>query len=334
MEELVTEFKGILAEPLQNGHYFDIVVEPTKHFKKFCIHFSKDKTANADSNTLCFSTVTSGPRKFIPSHPYSYYNSDSEPRDAYRIIISVHDTDFHVSLSEKLKVHIGHTNLIQHVRIIQIEGDIKLINRVDHRKIYPMVWPPSASIPHSPNEMFSSNDIPIPFKPGHLMVLGGRCFGNPQGNFYINLKHAHNGANMMHFCVDFRSKLVYRSDWNPSDNGQNTLTRAAKDCAGGFPFDFIRPFKMAIACKHSEFAIAVDGHYFCSYAYRDPRDLPRPYTNALSNIVGPKIFGRDELGIKITGIDHIILRDAECTGFETYTKEECPLTNTLRKTIN
>lgn len=99
---------------------------------------------------------------------------------------------------------------------------------------------------------------------------------------------------------------------------------------GGFPFDFNKQFRIGIACKSKEFLVAVNGQYFCSFAYTDPVNfhgdttVKRPYQDVLSNIVGPKIFSRHGAGIKITEIDHIILDNPECTTFERYTKlDEC-----------
>ncbi|XP_073821278.1 uncharacterized protein [Musca autumnalis] len=343
MEDLVTEFNGLLARPFRNGDYFDIDVVLAKNPKRFHIKFASDKLNKNPNTTIEFEVDINGKERYVRVQSTMAFEEEisrfAAEKDEINIKIMYFNDMISLSMNEK---DISKITLDRpydpsfKINALQIVGDIKFIERVDHRSSFPALWPPSKFIPHNVDRMCLSNDIPVKFQPGHLMVLTARCYGSSDGNFFINMKHANNETLIMQFKVDFRNQLVYRSHWNQLKR-QYDMTYCYESAKmlqqdGGFPFDFSKTFKIGIACKEKEFLIAVNGEYFCSYSYGDGHSYGEA-NKGLENIVGPKIFWGNgyEGGIKVTSIDHILLDNPECTTFESYTKLEradvCDITN-------
>uniref|UniRef100_A0A1I8QF82 Galectin n=1 Tax=Stomoxys calcitrans TaxID=35570 RepID=A0A1I8QF82_STOCA len=322
-----TEFNGHLATHLTYGQYFDIDVTTIQNPKVFFIKFMGSKLTE-NPNALPFLTIQVSFKEFkitVSNHDTGkkYEKVFQSLQEELNVNIQINKTS-NISINGEEQC-IFEFNLLYTYSPIHIGGDIKQITRVDHRQVHPQLWPPTKCIPYYPDTLNFSNDIPIQFKPGHLMVLTGQCYGLPTGNFYINLQHAHDESLMMHFSVDFKARTVYRSYSEPIHDGLiPTYIYSRNETEGGFPFEFNKPFRLGIACKESEFLIAVNGLYFCSFAYANSSHCilhgNQNITNVLSNIVGPKVFSRNGADVRITEIDHIILDNPECTTFEKYTK--------------
>lgn len=141
------------------------------------------------------------------------FESTDIPNDNVNINIQVWKSSFHISLNGNEILEMFYrvdNNVLQN---IQIAGDVKQITRVDHRQIFPDIWPLQCVMENSSAKLHLhfSNDIPIKFQAGHLIVITGRCFGKAlEGNFQIDLKYANNEGRMLKFLVNRRNNIVQR----------------------------------------------------------------------------------------------------------------------------
>ncbi|XP_073821480.1 uncharacterized protein [Musca autumnalis] len=234
MEDLVTQFNGLLARSFQNGDYFDIDVVLAKNPKGFQIKFANDKlNKNPDAPIGLEVDIN------LKENSYSFQSKNGlgygrffDVKDKMNIRIMYSNDVISITTDEK-NVSSGSLNLLDpqsymYMKAIQIVGDIKLIERVDHRSSFPALWPPSNFTPAKDDRMFLSNDIPIKFQPGHLMVLTARCYGSSNGNFLINMKHANSEELIMEFKVDFGGSKVYRRHLKKMYNYHNSKYRYDK----------------------------------------------------------------------------------------------------------
>lgn len=163
-------------------------------------------------SNLLFITALSDTNMGNVSHTYCPLSDIKN--EFIKVIIQMWETQFKISINEEFTASASYST-DKDINAIQIGGDVKQIRRVDHRQFFPSVWPPSASLDYLTRPLHFSNDIPIRFKPGHLIIVSGRFFGTP-GSLYFNMKHSHNETQMFHMNVDFNVKKVYLSNLYPT----------------------------------------------------------------------------------------------------------------------
>ncbi|XP_013097256.1 32 kDa beta-galactoside-binding lectin isoform X2 [Stomoxys calcitrans] len=228
--------------------------------------------------------------------------------DFFMIYILACEDKFHISINSIPYCTFKYRLPLESLRAIELKDQIQAIKQIDHRSVFPNPWPP---IHASDYFKAFSNDAPILFSPGHVIVITARCFNNKKGQFIIKFMDTDTKREELHFSVRFDEKVVVRNSHNSKfEFGQ-------EERHGHFPFVFNQQFKLAIAFTESEFLTAVDGYNFCSYAYRTP--------NILQKLVGFKIACTKGLHMHVTGVDHVQTGNSLCRGFEELTRfdKEC-----------
>lgn len=97
------------------------------------------------------------------------------------------------------------------IRALEIRDQIQVIKQVDHRTVFPNPWP---AVHASDYFKAFSNDQPILFSPGHVIVLTARCFENKKGQFIIKFMDSDTKREELHFSVRFDEKAVVRNSMN------------------------------------------------------------------------------------------------------------------------
>lgn len=88
---------------------------------------------------------------------------------------------------------------------MDIGHDVELITAVDHRRTFPSPFP----LVHAmPKDTYFSNDIPVPFKAGHVVVMKATPMGNPSGKFTIRMYVTGSSKQALHFDARFAPENV------------------------------------------------------------------------------------------------------------------------------
>ncbi|KAI9576603.1 32 kDa beta-galactoside-binding lectin [Glossina fuscipes] len=314
---MLTEFAGNLAHHLEFGHALEIVAKTVDSASKFHISLVTEKTVinpNADVG-LRFSIYFRDHCIVRNSRINSEWGEEEikdnqnalsnpiRPGEFFMVYILACEEKFHISINSRPFCTYRYRVPLELLRALEIKDQIQVIKQIDHRTVFPNPWP---AIHASDYFKAFSNDVPILFCPGHVIVITARCFGNKKGQFIIKFMDSDTKREELHFSVRFDQQTVVRNSLNKN------FEFGPEERHGGFPFIFNQQFKLAIAFTDKEFLTALDGCNFCSYAYRTP--------NILQNLVGFKITCINGLRMHVTGVDHVKLIDALCTGFEKYSR--------------
>ncbi|XP_075165586.1 32 kDa beta-galactoside-binding lectin [Haematobia irritans] len=315
---MLTDFAGNLAHHLEFGHALEIVGKTIDGASRFNLSLMTSKTIinpeadiglrisvyfrencivrNARINGQWGEEEVENISKFSQPNPIP-------SGDFFMIYILACEDKFHISINSIPYCTFNYRLPLESLRVIELKDQIQAIKQIDHRSVFPNPWPP---IHASDYFKAFSNDAPILFSPGHVIVITARCFNNKKGQFIIKFMDSDTKREDLHFSVRFDEKAVVRNSHNTKfEFGQ-------EERHGGFPFAFNQQFKMAIAFTEHEFLTAVDGYNFCSYTYRTP--------NILQKLVGFKIACTKGLHMHVTGVDHVQMGEPLCTGFEKYTR--------------
>lgn len=124
------------------------------------------------------------------------------------ICIFASETQFFISINNRPYCRYKYRLPVKLIQTIEIKEHIQVIKQVDHRTIYPYSWPPLQTI--NSTKSFS-NDIPILFTPGHVIVIIGRVFGNPRGQFILKFFENDTNRELLHFNPRFEIGVVVRN---------------------------------------------------------------------------------------------------------------------------
>ncbi|XP_065354606.1 uncharacterized protein LOC135949076 [Calliphora vicina] len=314
-------FQGTLARNLEYGHILEICAKAQPDGNWFNITLAS-KTPEDDNkidvglqilvylnnNMIAFKTAHNEWKEEI-HHEFS----TSVFLVKFNITIVMSEHNFNIAINNRPCSRISYSLPLDILNTIKITGQLDYIKQVDHRKYFPFTWPP---LHISEESVDFSNDQPMSFEPGHVMILKAQLFGNANGRFVLQLKNARNNQREeLHVSVRFDNQKFVRNSKTTMCKDKRTsieyLGYGSEETEGGFPFsDFYCPFKLAIAFTETEFYIAKDGQFLCRFRYRT--------ANVLQDIVGVKIRGIDDVIVRVNGVDHIQMDDPQCIGFESY----------------
>uniref|UniRef100_A0A1B0CYC0 Galectin n=2 Tax=Lutzomyia longipalpis TaxID=7200 RepID=A0A1B0CYC0_LUTLO len=221
------------------------------------------------------------------------------PGEEFKIYIFVGTDRFHIGLDNQAFGEFMFRAPLSQISVIQVYEDVEFIYQVDHRRAYPSPYPPLQF--HLPGMTFS-NDLPIPYRIGHVVVVKGIAQGNAQGQFTIRFLVGHTEKQALHFNVRFPAGVVVR---NHTVNNNAEFNYDEEERHGGFPFQIHRTFKIAFGFGHVGFRIAVNGKFFCDYSYK----------GQWNTFTGIKCSGKDGMTVHITEVDHHT-RDSSLCNFE------------------
>ncbi|XP_059619694.1 uncharacterized protein LOC132263762 [Phlebotomus argentipes] len=306
---MTTSFSGQLACPVEFGQIFLIFGKTTRTAERLDVNLAADKrhaevplhlSVRFRENAVVRNSKT-GP-SFGLEDKTPGFNNVRNPLIAgqeFQVYILVGVDRFHIALNDQPFTEFMFRTGLNRISVLQVLQDVEYIRQVDHRKAYPSPYPPV----QTRSSWFTfSNDLPVTYKAGHVVVVTGTALGNQQGHFAIRFLVGHTEKQALHFNVRFSQREVAR---NHTVNSRMEFNPNDEERGGGFPFQFNRTFKIAFGFGERGFRIAVNGTFFCEFAYRGQWNT---YT-------GIKCSEHDGLALNITEVDHV-LHDKSLRNFE------------------
>lgn len=126
----------------------------------------------------------------------------------FSLYILASERQFHIAFNGH---HVTSYNFQPNIEKVRIHGDIKRINQVDHRTVFPIAWPLLQENLNQENVF--SHDIPAEFRPGCTIVMKMTCSGSP-GRFHIALTDRGTRRQLFHFNPRFGDKSVVVNSMN------------------------------------------------------------------------------------------------------------------------
>lgn len=230
------------------------------------------------------------------------------PGEFFIICFYMTETKFYISINNRKFCTYNYRLALETLKTIEIYGHIQTIKQVDHRSTFPSPWPPIHS---SDFGKAFSNDIPILFTPGHVIVLKARCFDNEKGIFIFKFLDYDTKREEFHMSCRFENKMIVRNAM------KKDFSFGAEEKDGRFPFVHDQEFKIAFGFTEHEFLVAIDGSKFTSFKYRT--------TSVFNTTVGLKVTCLNGLKIHVTSLDHVLMGNSECKGFENYSRPDAEI---------
>lgn len=106
--------------------------------------------------------------------------------ESFTVNLVVDDENFHIAINGEPCMFVKHIGIFDDLNTIKINGHLKEIKRIDQRQHFPYIWPP---IKLSEEYIDFSNELAIPFQPGHVMVIKMKLSGNKQGRLVIQFRN-------------------------------------------------------------------------------------------------------------------------------------------------
>lgn len=216
------------------------------------------------------------------------------------------DAGFIVSVNEQPFCTYAFRLPLDDVRALVVQGDLQTVTQIDHRRVFPVARPTLTAIADVARLEFS-NDMPVGYMAGHIIVLTAMPYGHPNGWFEMRFMDASGRRQLFHFNVRFDDRgyggTVVR-------NAQTEELRWLNDEErhGGFPFVLNEQFTMAVAFGKKELRVAIGGVEFCTFAYRRK--------DQLKAMGGLKVYGSFGGHLEVTALDHVTGGASDCVGYE------------------
>lgn len=216
--KMTTSFSGQLACPVEFGHIFlvfgkttsaanrlDVNLAAHKHLGEIPLHISVRFREN-----IVVRNSKTGPI-FAVEDKTPGFNNVRNPLVAgqeFKIYVLVGVDRFHISLNDKPFAEFMFRAPANRISVLQVLQDVEYIRQVDHRKAYPSPYP---TLQVRLKWCTFSNDLPIAYKAGHVVVVTAIALGNPQGHFIIRFLEGHTQKQGLHFNVRFSQREVARN---------------------------------------------------------------------------------------------------------------------------
>ena len=123
------------------------------------------------------------------------------------------ESKYYISLNHKAFISFEYNNSNTSDQLskqtLKMLGELEYMKKLDHRIYFPYKWP---SIQIAEDYLDFSNDQPMTFKPGHLLIISARLEGNSKGGFIIQFRHAHDHKRQeLHISVRFNTRKIVRN---------------------------------------------------------------------------------------------------------------------------
>lgn len=127
----------------------------------------------------------------------------------FKINIVMSEHNFHVAINNRPCSTVTYSLPLNILNTIKMNGHLDYVKQVDHRKYFPYAWPP---LQLSEDGVDFSNDQPMSFEPGHVMVLNAQFFGNTNGRVVMQLKNARDSLREeLHLSIRFDTQTFLRN---------------------------------------------------------------------------------------------------------------------------
>lgn len=223
-----TFFAGKLAFPVEMGHVFFIRGKTTEDATRLDVNLSTGKgdeggiplhlSTRFDEGMIVRNTLMEdgcwgneerdewlikgdNPMPIVPGEEFSFYIFVATDR----FLVAVNKEDYCVY---------NFRAQLENVQSITINKDVEKVYQVDHRHVFPFLWP---RIQSRDCGLVFKSDVPENFKPGTLIIITAVPYGNPEGTFSIRLSDVDNlRKNYIFFNARFNQQVVFRSITNDS----------------------------------------------------------------------------------------------------------------------
>lgn len=189
------------------GHIFVIAGASPLSGNSFKINFTDGGTEvplTIFANLRLKEVVTNS---FLNSNwQHTLKSSASLSRGSYfKFYILIGDSKFHIALDGQNVCEYNFFTSVENIKAITVSGDLQEITQIDHRRVFPTFWPPSAE---DFQAVAFSSDVPYEFAPGSLMVMKMRVTGSPKGKFYIRFNERGTEKQLFHINPRFAERVV------------------------------------------------------------------------------------------------------------------------------
>ncbi|XP_075165948.1 uncharacterized protein LOC142238237 [Haematobia irritans] len=320
-----TVFQGKFLENLKFGHLLEIGTKATENGSWFNISLATAKFNEGDfvdiglrvsvylkENLIVFKRQKHGEwlKPMSQEFPTNIF------RKQFKIIFVMDEKCFHIAINDIKLITVDYIFDIEKLTIVKITGDLFAIKLMNHRKYFPIPWPP---VQYFDDRLNFSHDVPGSFRPGHIMVITMKLWGKLKGRFHMHFRNAKNCKRQeVHISVRFDSKTIVRTSKLPAidvigDESVEKMEYGPEECDGIFPFDiFPMTFKFAFGFTENSLRLAKDGVHLFDFRFRTPKVLP--------DLAGITILGLQGMIVNVRYIDHIQGEDPLCQEYERYSE--------------
>lgn len=138
------------------------------------------------------------------------FETDILCHEPFLVIILMEEKKFYISINNNKLTLVKYAFEVEKLNTVRIVGDLASINRVDHRKFFPLFWPPMQL---REDELDFSHDMPASFQPGHVMVITMKLLGKMDGGrFKMDFRNVWNCKILeAHISIRFDTKSIVRN---------------------------------------------------------------------------------------------------------------------------
>lgn len=203
-----------LYTSVEIGHVLVVSLKLFKHFKLCTIEFTNeiDEVKNVplsiqvEETRIKFSCYSNGEK------------AGEEEMKIKKIQTNEFITFYILTLDDKFRIALNDDHLcsfnyrcdINFIKAVRILGDVKRVRQVDHRKVYPVVWPPNQD---TLKTIAFSSDVPCKYTENTIIILRMTLTGE-EGSFFIRFNELETSKQLFHFNPRFEERVIVVNSMN------------------------------------------------------------------------------------------------------------------------
>lgn len=209
-------FVSFLNNQPATGHVFIISGKASQNGNQFTVSLNCGKPGSSDVALMLMANFDNGKicRTSLVNGVWSEYEDDAnlttqvanqiKRGDDFSIYIMVGDHRFHVSIDAESFCTYNFRVAPKDIRAVSVSGDVDSVNQMDHRLVFPSVFPLVGEMP----DLAFSGFVPRMYQPGEIVVISGVASGNPQGEFVIFFSENDTTRQLIHLNPRFDQREV------------------------------------------------------------------------------------------------------------------------------
>lgn len=225
---MITHYAGKLYCPVAMGHAFFIRGQTAEGASRLDVNISTGKTNEGGiplhlsirfNEGMIVRNTLNAEAGWGPEEREEWLiNQDNPmplvPGEEFEIYIFCASDRFLIAINKEDYCIYNYRTAFEDIQSIYIDKDLGKIFQVDHRHVFPFLWP---RIQSRECGLVFKSDIPENFKPGTLIIITGVPYGNPSGTFSVRLSDVDNlKKNYVFFNPRFNQQSIFRSITNDS----------------------------------------------------------------------------------------------------------------------
>lgn len=206
----MTSCKVNLIGRVEFGHVLVVAGKIAKDCNNFNVNLTSENEkevgltifANVRTSQIVLNSfLNSSWRESIKFENVSALESDN----AFKFYILAADDSLHIALNDKHLCKYPLQTKTVNIKSVNVSGELEKITQIDHRKIFPIPWPPVFD--DLTSTAFSS-DSPYQFTPGSVIVIKMKVTGSPKGSFFIRFNEKASKRQLFHFNPRFGEEII------------------------------------------------------------------------------------------------------------------------------